>query len=445
MNKKIIGAALACVFTQGALAEETTVPVPQALAQALEKIRSGQGAQAYDILLPHETAMAGHIEYDYLFGQAAIAANQPSRAAFAFERCLAVDPSQGECRLGMARTHIMLREVASAQREIAQIREHAPPAEVLAVLQNFQDRLAELEGQSTQPKLQAYVQLGMGFDTNFNAAPGDADLAIPAFGNLVFKLAEANQRSDSWFGQAQANLRYSQPLTQNWQLQFEGGVQGTGHDENGDYDTIVADVKAGMSYRQDKHEVGVKLQGQHYQLGGKAYRNMAGVLAQYDYAFGDMSRLAIFAQGSQMTFPDYAQRKAHRYMGGASWSQLLGERTLGYVSAYSGKEYATHVAASDTLDYRFTGFRLGGLSVLTQKTQLEYGGGAERRLYDGREVLFRRSRNDTVYDAYIGTTYKFNRSFSLRTQYRYVRDISSIPLQDFNRSIFTVSVRYEAF
>src|SRR5690625_1386085 len=68
--------------------------------KAQEWLQSGQPKTAYELLAPLEDELAGSIEFDLLFGQAALNADRPSVAAFAFERCLAIDPMHGLCRLG---------------------------------------------------------------------------------------------------------------------------------------------------------------------------------------------------------------------------------------------------------------------------------------------------------------------------------------------------------
>ncbi|NLC34874.1 MAG: hypothetical protein GX772_00215 [Alcaligenaceae bacterium] len=58
------------------------------------QLAAGQGERAYEFLEPLEDQLAGNVEYDFLLGQAALAAGHASRAAFAFERCLSVNPLQ---------------------------------------------------------------------------------------------------------------------------------------------------------------------------------------------------------------------------------------------------------------------------------------------------------------------------------------------------------------
>lgn len=103
---------------------------PELLNRAQAWLQQGQGLTAYGLLEPYESELAGSPAYDYLLGLAALAAKQSTHAALAFERCLAVDPGNGTCRLGMARAHIALSEVESARLELNTIASSAPPEAV---------------------------------------------------------------------------------------------------------------------------------------------------------------------------------------------------------------------------------------------------------------------------------------------------------------------------
>lgn len=440
--KKQVGIALLGWTIVGATYAADDAVLQHAMQQAQQKMHEGRSDQAYAILAPYEYTQAGQVGFDYLFGQVAAAASHPSQAAFAFERCLAVDPQQGECRLGMIHAHLMLNELDSAGKEITLVSESSPPKEVRDILRNYQEVLTGLS-EANDPRWQSYAEFGIGYDSNFNAATAQGSIALPLFNNLVFDLASDGKSRESGFNQMQMNVAYTRPVNPSWKLLLEGNVYGSGYWATHDYNALITDAKVGVTYQQGAHQVGVKLQGQHYRLGNQAYRNMTGMIAQYDYAVSERTRVGTYVQANQLTYPGNELRKANRYLAGATLSRMIGSNTLAYLSILGGKELASSSEASRTFDYQFGGFRLGGLLLLSSAMRLEAGAGVERRLYDGREVLFMRSRNDNIYDAFLSLNYALTKKTSIKTQYRYMRGVSSIPLQDYKRDIFTVSVRYD--
>ena len=111
---------------------------------------------------PLETQLAGHRDFDYLYGQTALQAQQATVAALAFERCLAVNPRDGLCRLGMARAHIALQEESRARQEIHYLQQSNPPKAVQQAINNYRDLLAGIQGYKQDSRLAAYVQWGVG-------------------------------------------------------------------------------------------------------------------------------------------------------------------------------------------------------------------------------------------------------------------------------------------
>lgn len=416
------------------------------IGQGAEQLRAGQGAQAYRDLLPHVAWLAGRPDFDQVFGQAALVADQPTQAAFAFERCLAVNPRDGLCRLGMLRAHMMLAEVQAARNEIDIIAQSAPPPEVQAILDNYLHLLTGGESAGQDTRLTAYVQAGLGYDSNANTAMSEGTLALPAFGNLVFRMSPDGLRQESGFHQTQFNIRYSTPLDTRWRFMAEGTATSSQYWSAHNYDTVIADASLGLMRTEGPHRFTFKVLGQHYNLGGHGYRNMASLLGQYAYAVSDRAEVNGFAQISRMRYPDARVNDVNRYTGGVSWSQVLGNgRAVYYLSAYGGREAGVRREAPASLDYDFGGLRAGGMMLLSPRTQVEAGVGTEWRRYDGLDALFLKARRDTQYDGYLNLSYSLNRKLSIRPEYRYIYSSSNILLRDYRRHIFSVNLRYELF
>lgn len=416
------------------------------IAQGAEQVRAGQGAQAYRALSSHVAWLAGDPGFDRVFGQAALAADQPSQAAFAFERCLAVSPRDGLCRLGMLRAHVMLTEVQAARNEIEILSNSAPPPEVQAILDEYLRLLTGKESAGQDTRLNAYIQAGVGYDSNPNTAMSQGSLALPALGNLVFRMSPDGRPQETGFNLTQFNIRYSTPLDAHWRLLAEGTLTANQYWSAHSYDAAIVDGALGLMRTEGPHRLTVKAQGQHYNLGGHGYRDMASLLGQYAYSVTDRAEVNGFAHVTQMRYPKYSLNDATRYAGGVSWSQALGNgRAIYYASAYGGREVGVHSNAPATVDYDFSGLRVGGMMLLSPRTQVEAGVGVEWRDYGGKEILFGKARRDTQYDGYVNLSHALNRKLSIRPEYRYIDSNSNIPLRDYQRHIFSVSLRYELF
>lgn len=442
-----VGALMALATCAPSAASTVQAPVDaQLLNRAQEWLQQGQGRTAYSMLEPHEASLAGAPVFDYLFGRVALAVDQPTRAALAFERCLAIQPDNGACRLGMARAHIGLSEVAGARAELATISSSSPPVEVQSAVAGYLGLLATASEGSYDSRLSSYIELGAGYDSNFNSATSLSNMALPAFGGAVFTLSRDGRRRASGFNQAAFNLRYSTPVAQDWRLFLETNIAATGNWATHDYNTLVSDASIGVTRRADKHQFSARAQAQNYALGGHSYRNTVGVLGQYAYSVSERSEFSAFAQASHLSYPGFRLRNAKRHTGGVSWSQALAsDRAVAYASVYGGWEEAVKSDAPRDFNYNFSGLRLGGLYLLTPRLKLEGGIGAEQRSHRGQDVLFRARRSETFYDSYLGLDYALTRKLSLRPQYRYAHSDSTIPLRDYQRHTLSVNLRYELF
>lgn len=422
------------------------------LQEAREWITSGQGNIAYNKLLPLEAALAGHAEFDALFGQAALQANEPSIAAFAFERCLSVQPSNGLCRLGIARAHLELHEATRARQELTLLQQAQPPAAIQETIDDYLQRLEGVQRTNQDTRLSSYWQWGIGYDSNINNATNLSTMALPALGGQEFTLSRDGRATESMLAEARYNIRYSTPLSDRWRLLSEANLSATSYLHHHRYNTAVADVNFGVARRANQHQFIAKVQGQHYRLHEKPYRNLIGLLGQYSYAVNDRSEATVFAQASRLNysnsryFQNNSLRNANRYTLGATWMQgLANDRAVGFVTGYGGSERSVKSHAPKSYDYNFAGLRAGGMYLVSPRLQLEAGFGVEGRRHRGKEILFNKRRDDTLFDAYAGINYSINRKLSIRPQYRFYRNHSDVALHKTKRHIFTVNMRYELF
>ena len=163
----------ACIMLAGVgqFVQADTIPehYQERLIQAKEQLHNGEKEAAYSNLLALEDELAGYPTYDLMFGHAALTVQENTRAVLAFERCLAVSPKMGDCRLGLAQAQMRLGETQSAKEELTYIQQSAPPEAVANIVEQY---LGELSGQKRRSsQLKLWAELGLGYDNNINADP----------------------------------------------------------------------------------------------------------------------------------------------------------------------------------------------------------------------------------------------------------------------------------
>src|SRR5690625_5111302 len=93
------------------------------LSQAQQLIAQGKAREAYVLLEPLEDELAGQPSFDLLFGIAAVDSGQPSRAVFALERVLSLEPNHPRARAEIAKAYLALGETDTARQEFLTVRE----------------------------------------------------------------------------------------------------------------------------------------------------------------------------------------------------------------------------------------------------------------------------------------------------------------------------------
>lgn len=435
--------AFAALGTQAALAASDD-PV---LKRADELLGRQQAKSAYELLAPLEDERAGEPEYDYLFGLAALEVGEPGRAAFAFERCLSVEPKNGPCRVQMARTHMALGENRSAERELHTVRDYSPPPEVARLVDTYLGTLAERQ-RAARYAVNAWAQIGFGTDSNVTSANDRSQVALPALGGLVFTLDPQSLKKDDSFAAASAGLNARYNLDPSWSLLGDLGLNLRGYQDLDRFDSRAVDVGAGAGYRLGASQFTLKAQAQDYVLDNEDFRQVWGGMFQYQYTVSERTQFSSFLQGSRLDYVDQSPRNADRYTLGVALSQAVAARynPVVYASAYGGTEDTRNddpklnakAAAQD-----FYGLRTGGALFLTQALQLNGSLSIEQRDFKANFGGFKQAREETQYDLSLGLVYAVSRELSVRPAYSYTRNDSNIQITDYDRHVLNLDIRYE--
>ena len=417
------------------------------LVQAKQQLDSGNAQVAYSLLIPFQSQRAGDPEYDFLLGSSALELGKNTEAVFALERVLAVQPNNAPARAQIARAYFNLKETEAAKREFENVKKQEVPPEVSATIDRFLDAITRVE-ESERTVIRGFVEFGIGYDTNVNSATADNQVAVPAFGGLVFGLAPAAQKLGDEFISFGGGLGFVHPISK--QLSLFGGLayQNRTLTSETQFSTYYYDANLGLSYRWDRDTVSVAAQYNSFwvdnqQLYNDAYRNAAGATAQWQHDFDSRNQISFFLQYSNMSYPDQQIRDANRYIGGAGYAHAFGSGTvITYAGLYGGAE---KVKADDApqLGNDIYGARFGAQWNLNEKYALFANGSAERRLYGGPDPYFLDDRADTQYSASAGLIFVPKKNLRITPQVSWTDNKSNIEIDQFDRVIYQITLRQD--
>jgi len=434
-NKKQWVAAFAAVvlfvLQSQAFADEITDRARRLIEQKNPKA-------AYELLRPLESRRAGDPEYDYLLGIAALDSGEREQAVFALERVLAVNPNHVQARAEIARAYFELGEKENARREFTTVRSSNPPEPVKQTIDRY---LSALDAGAR--RLNGFLEVGFGHDSNVNSATATNQIAIPALGGIVATLAPSGVKQSDNFWTAGGAVNYVQSLAPEWSI--IAGLAGNGkfnrnHDE---FDTGTVDGNLGLRWARAQEAVTIGYQGQDFRVDNQDFRRSNGAIAQWQHNYSEYQQTSLFLQEASLAYPTQSIRDARRTIAGVAfgygWDTPAKPVIFG--SLYGGRE-KEKAEGVPQLGHKPVGVRLGGQVTIAEKAVLFGLVNYERRVYGGDEPFFLVTRRDKQTDLRLGVNYALGAGWLLVPQVTYTNNDSNIELNKYDRTVVSLSVRW---
>ena len=436
---KLIAVFLMAIFTvlisQNSHAEQDAV-----LIKAESLIRQADYKKAYQLLEPLEDARAGDMQYDYLFGVAGVESGNVTRGAFALERVLAVEPNHQDARAEMAKAHFLLGEKEAAKQEFNYVLGLEPDAKTKLSIEKLLTAIEKTKGTTTT--FAAYLDLGLGWDSNVSSAPSISSISVPLFGGLAFALGKDAQEKSGNFMNLAAGISLNQPV--NEQLAVFGAVNGNNrlNTSEKDFDNSALDFNGGLQLKLDKNLLSIAAQDNHFDLNAESFRRAYGATAQWIHDFDNSNQAGIFAQYTRLNYAGNDIRNAARSIIGINAAHVFQSdlNPVIFASIYGGKEESRDFSA-DFFSHDIVGLRAGGQLNFNSQWQVFSSFGAEFRRHDANDPAFLIRRHDDQYDATLGLRYLPAPHWSVRPQLSYIKNDSNIDLNTFERKVISVNVR----
>ena len=411
------------------------------IATATAHIKNGRAAEAYALLSPYQSELAGDPDYDYLLGIAALDSGKFNEAIFALERVLAVRPNHLQARAEIARAYLAVGEIAASKQEFETVQKQNPPQEVSATIQKYLD-IIETDRTGKKTTLRGYIEAILGDDSNVNSATSNKQIAVPFFGGAVMNLNAAGIANRDTFGSVGAGFNVHHAFNPEWALVGGANINQRNNSTQQAFNTGSADANFGLSLSEGNDNYLAVLQMQSFALDSKRYRDAAGMTGQWQHNLDSVSRVSTYFQYSSLTYPEQTFRDADRYvLGGAYATSFSGESApVLYAGAYAGTEQARQ-SSVPYIGNTLYGGRIGGEMKLGSDYTLLASLSLESRIYGGEDPLFLVKRNDTQADLKVGISYVPAPKWAINPSLAYTSNDSNIIINKYERTMFSVTVR----
>jgi len=439
-----IALALAMLPASGTQAAPLGLTAPagtlsRLIIESREQVARGEAEAAYAALSAKVGLYAGDPEFDYLLGIAALDSGHPGDALLALERVLLVEPDHLQARAELGRAYLANGEYENARAAFRDVASREIPPEARRLVGRYLDEIARLDARH-RVAITGLVGLEVGYDTNANVGSTSEEWIL-GNGTPVIPLPVSLPKRSMVFG-IDGAISISGPMDGRWRW-ITGVRSSTRKFPSADtLDQVQVDLSAGVTRRQECHQLTILGQYQDLRLDGDALRRVTGLVAHWQCNPNRRSSFGAWFQVASLSFPGQSVRDATRRTIGLSAARALEARsdTLLSGAIHFGDERAD--AAWPNLAHRFVGARVSLNSPLAANWRGEVGVHWESRRFDGPEPLFGRSRRDRQTELRISAERWLGKGWTIQPELSLVRNASTLAPNDFRRTQFMVRSSY---
>jgi outer membrane protein len=435
-----IAVCIAALFL--ALHTQAHAVVDEPVRQALALAEAGQGQQAFALLEPLEAQRAGDPDFDTVLGIAANQAEQFTRAVFALERALTVQPDNARARAELGRALFSLGDHQGARAALEQTKLQGVPIQAAKSIDEYLQAISRIDA-SNQAKVQWYVEAGLGHDSNVNSSPPSREVAVPVFGGLVFTLnpTGVQQSADFWSLAGGASARV--PLAPRWAFIASGSLQQRRNQGSADqFNNQQVDVSAGGAYRVEKNELSFALQLGQNELNHQRTRSQRGIVGEWTYRPDGFGQWGTYLQHGRLSYPTASVRDADRTVLGSNYAHLFRSGLLAYGGAYAGAERKRSDAPNTgQLGHKLWGLRAGVQQTVSNELALFANLSYESRTFGAEDPIFLTTRRDQQTNAGLGLHWIPAPQWRMTPQVNYTAAKSTIVINDYSKTSASVTAR----
>jgi tetratricopeptide (TPR) repeat protein len=409
-------------------------------ASELLKARDYKGA--YALLEPLESEKAGNVDYDYLLGVSAVEVGEASRAIFAFERVLAVQPNNADARAMLARAYFIAGEPENAKAEFKNVQSDKLDPAISKLVKDNILAIDKATGQATT--FAAYLDLGFGYDTNINSATSANAISAPGINpSILLPLSNSSIETGSAFASLAGGVSFKAPVAKD--LSVFGGAQASARNNTKEdtFNPSYTDFNLGASYKKYIDTFTASVSTTDFEVNSVKFFESTGYTGQWQRDINDTNQVSVYAQLVNLSYATQHNRDAQRKIIGTAWGHAFaGDKApVVFLSAYGGIEQANDSAFDYQASDDIYGVRAGGQFAVNYKTVAYATSSYENKKYDGIDPSFLLERKDKQYDFSVGLRYTPFPTLTIKPQFSYLNNDSNIGLFSYERTVLSVNVR----
>ena len=414
------------------------------LEQIEDHYRQGRIEEAYKLANQYLPEGEGDPAFDYLYGIIAIDSGDLSMGVFALERVLMVKPTHHFAQLELARGYYLLGQADRAKEEFEQVLEANPSAAIRSKIAQYL-KAVKVKQSAYQTTVNAYSEFTLGYDTNINSASSEATFTTPTLGTGT--LSEESLSEDSPFGEIEVGALVNKPIAEGRFLFSGVDLSQRVHTRGDDYDLTSLKLHGGYRLTESDRSLRFSANLQHLGLEYDFYRTTAYLTADGQYLLSPNTRVNGYLQGGVIAYDKLDSRDVYTMSAGVGLAHALNTRSKPIFSAllYVGQDepMESNQTSKEVAEKENIGLILSNRFSLSNGGQMDFSVLWQNSDYQGVDSVFLVKRSDDYFKMSIGYTHQLSNDWKLKVAASQSRLSSNISLYEYDRSEFSVGVRYE--
>ena len=428
----------AAIITTGVISATSNADVADEMKVLIEQRKAGD---AYQLGTQHPELMGDPL-FDYFYGIASVETGHTTNGVLSLERVLLNDPNNDLVRLELARAYYAQGEYGRAKDEFEAVRKNQPPAGVVATINVYLDDIKAKEAQY-KPTYGVYVELGMGYNNNVNAATAVNNIILPYIGPV--QLGATSLPMKSAFGYDSVGANVSVPITSTVSAFANANTSAQRYSQVNGYNLNVTNATTGVKIADGPDTFKIAGFGSIAQIDQVPVPNTYGAGAEYARQLTNTDSVMVAAGSTVLQYPSQFN----------AYNSNLTVGTVGYRKAFPNTMWKPVIDVSanaahqtDTSNRPDLGRRIAGASIQasflpTDKLGITIGTGYAQSKYDANDLLYQTNRTDNLYSGNAVVQYKLTKDLAARLELTYYNNLSNLSLYGYEQWTGAVKLRYE--
>jgi len=413
------------------------------LKSALSDFEDGKFKSAYEKFNTIFESRSDDLEVNFYLGRSAYEIGLYEDALSAYERVLISEPKSYRSRLELGRVYLKLGDLDAAKFEFYDVLASKPP---LSVKKNITILLDKIEEARTRHKVNAMLKVGVGYDSDINANPGQSEL----LNYLVdqYDLNPTNTTADKLLKDSfmhetlHASHIYDGGMRGRYYSNSSLMVYNQNHNRYSEFDILYMKATTALSNKMDQYEWTLPLEVDKFKYASDPLLHSFAFAPSITWKLDKSSKVSIWAKFRRKIYDKSTNsgRDSNVKETGTYFIKRLDNMRFSLGYSYLDEDKKDSSSSDPFIDKTIHSAKIAlSRPIANALLSAQY---AYRR-FDFKDLIGPKSienREDDYHSFYTSLSYEVFKGYNAELSYQYIKDKSNYIPSDYDKQIVSVSM-----